>query len=409
MLRPVRGMPRRRRAAARSAPFGPILVLDGHERMSLGVCRTLGRHGFDIGVAGHQPDADLARRSRYARRYDTLPDRQGPAAPYEEALRELVARDGYAAIVPTHDVTLARLASIDLPAPTPSRLDEAWHRLQDKVELAAVCAEVGATYPETLALPDEASVAPALEQLGLPAFVKSIRSALATPERVAFARGGRWVRDVDDAKRALASLQERGLPAVAQRGVEKTAKYVGVLLRRDGGTELRYATEVLREHPRSGGLGITLRALAPDSPDAAAILGLLERVCEAVGYEGIVQAEFYRRRGDGELVVLDVNPRLWGSTWFAERLGVRVVERSLRAALGLPALPPPAYEAGRTFHTADAELSWILAAPDRARTALAYLRSLRPSDHFEWIDGTDPRPTLAFLAQTLRHRRERSA
>jgi predicted ATP-grasp superfamily ATP-dependent carboligase len=183
---------------------------------------------------------------------------------------------------------------------------------------------------------------------------------------------------------------------------------VGVLLRRNGSGEFRYATEVLREHPRSGGLGITLRALAPDSPDAAPFLDILERLCEAVGYEGIVQAEFYRRRGDGELVVLDVNPRLWGSTWFAERLGVRVIERSLRAALGLPPLPPPTYEAGRTFHTADAELSWILDAPDPGRTALAYLRSLRPSDHFEWFDGTDPWPTLVFATSVLRKRRSRS-
>jgi hypothetical protein len=71
-------------------------------------------------------------------------------------------------------------------------------------------------------------------------------------------------------------------------------------------------------------------------------------------------------------------------------------------------LPAPTYDAGRTFHTADAELSWILDAPDPARTAVAYLRSLRPSDHFEWFDGTDPLPTLAFVAQTLRRRRDRT-
>src|SRR5687767_1202292 len=122
MLRRVSGPPRRTRAAARSAPFGPVLVLDGHERMSLGAVRALGRQGFDVGVAGHRGKRDIAGRSRYARRYDPLPDPAGPAEPFESGLRRLVAEQGYVAIVPSHDVTLARLASIDLPAPTPSRL-----------------------------------------------------------------------------------------------------------------------------------------------------------------------------------------------------------------------------------------------------------------------------------------------
>ena len=381
-------------------------MLDGRERMSLGACRALARQGFDVGVAGHDRERDLAARSRYARRFDPLPDPSGPAEPYESALRALVESRGYVAIVPSHDATLARLASIDCPVPTLSRLDAAWHKLQDKVELAALCEQVDASYPETVELTDQDAVGPALERLGLPAFLKSTRSAVATPERVVFARGGRWVQDAADARGALASMHERGLPAVAQRGVEKSAKYVGVLLRRQGTSELRYATEVLREHPRSGGTGITLRALAPDSPEASPLLDILERLCEAVGYEGIVQAEFYRRRGDGELVVLDINPRLWGSVWFAERLGLKPIERALRAALGLPALPSlPHYPAGRRFHTLDFELLWAVSGPQPVRDLARLFASFRPADSFEWLDFTDPAPTLAHIAQSVSPRR----
>ena len=127
-------------------------------------------------------------------------------------------------------------------------------------------------------------------------------------------------------------------------------KYSAVLLRREGATELRYAMRFVREYPRTGGIGVTLDSIDPHAGEGKEVTDVLEAICEVVGYSGIIQAELYRDAG-GQLHVIDVNPRLWGSVWFAERLGTRVLERSIRAALGLPALPPPRYDAGYRFHT----------------------------------------------------------
>ncbi len=384
-------------------------MLDGRERMSLAACRALARQGFEVGVAGHERERDLAARSRYARRFDPLPDPSGPAEPYESALRALVERQGYVAIVPSHDVTLARLASIDCPVPTLSPLGPAWHELQDKVRLASLCERADLAYPATVELADADAIASALERVGTPAYVKSARSAVATADRVGFTRGARRVRNAEEARLAFADLREKELPVIVQEAVPPARKYSVVVLRRDGSSELRYALGYLREYPRTGGIGATLETLDPRAPDVAEAIETLERVCEAAGYEGIVQAELYRRRSDGRFVVLDVNPRLWGSVWFAERLGLKPVERALRNALDLPALPSlPGYPASRRFHTVDFEVVWALSGPKPRRDLARLFASFRPADSFEWLDLTDPAPTFAHVVQTVADRRSKA-
>jgi predicted ATP-grasp superfamily ATP-dependent carboligase len=382
------------------APLGRVLVLDGWERMALAVCRAIGRLGYSVGMAGTDPRRDIASRSRYVRRYDVLPDPWGPAAPYEMALHELIEREGYVAVVSVHDSTLARLASIDLPVPTLSHLDHAWAMLQDKVRLGEVCERAGLAYPQTEPVQSPGDVGEAVDRLGLPLFIKSSVSAKAYPDRVAFARGAVLARTPEDAATAATDLWGE-LPVIAQRRIDRGTKLNAVVLRRDGRSELRYAHRVLRENPREGGTGISLQSIDPETGEGAEAVTLLERLCEEVGYRGIVQAEMYRSASDGDLVVVDVNPRLWGSTWFAERQGLRVVERSLRAALDLPPLPPPVPRPGMRFHVTSAELHWLWREPSRYAGLRDLVRTTRPRDVFEWIDPTDPMPTLRWFTDGI--------
>ena len=381
--------------------IGPVLVVDAWERMALAACRALGRAGVEVGIGGHEPASDYVAASRYARRYHRLPDPSGPAAPYEAALRDVIRGHGYVAVVSCHDATLARLASIDLGAATISRLNEAWHLVQDKVALADICARLGLAYPLTERIDAKSDVARALARLGAPVFVKSAQSALARPEHVPFQRGAIRAATAEEASHMIERLVDEGLPVIAQAGVEHVEKVNAVLLLHDGHCQLRYAHRVLREHPRAGGMGITLQTISAERGIGGEAAAALEAICLDVGLDGLVQAEFYRGT-DGRLYVLDVNPRLWGSTWFAERLGLRVVERSLRAALGLEPLGPIRYPLGRRFHVPNTELKWVLAGESRWRAALSLLADTRPWDVFEYVDRTDPRPNLRWVIHKLR-------
>ncbi len=386
------------------SPHLRVLVLDGWEPMALGACRGAGHMGHTVGAASTDRRRNIVARSRYVSRHDTLPDPWGPAAPYEAALRELVEREGYDALISVHDQTLARLASIDLPVPTTARLDDAWAILQDKLALAEVAERAGVVYPRTEPAGTPEELDSALERLGLPVFVKSSVSALALPDRVEFQRGAKLARTREEAFAAAEQLWGK-LPVIAQGLIDPGSKLGVVVLRRDGRTELGYAHRMLREHPREGGIGITLESLDPDSGDGAEAIAALERLCEEVGYQGITHAEMYRSESDGSIAVIDINPRVWGGIWFVERQGVQPIERSLRAALDLPPLPPYTPRPGLLFHMLIPELGWLRREPDRRAALREWVRTTRPRDVFDLVDVTDPMPTLHYLAGRIRAKR----
>lgn len=383
-----------------------VLVLDASARQSLAACRSLGRAGYEVGAAGYRPSA-LSGYSRYTSRYHELPSPFGAEAAFADALEGVIATFGYAAVVATDDATLARLNQHPPSVATVPKLGEPFVRLTDKLSLASLARERGIDYPDTYPAGTTEELAAALRTTGYPAIVKAERSAVARADGLGWLSGAYVAHDEAAANDGFTALMSRGLRPIVQRRVQWREKINVAVVRRDGRSELRYAHRVLREIPPEGGMGVAMETLAPDEPSAAVSLDALEALCDGVGYDGIAQAELYL--GDGRAWLLDVNPRLWGSTWFAERLGLRVTERALRASLGEEPLGDADYTPGRRFHHIPHEWRWIRRQPPAWRSLLTVGRATRPGDLFEYVDWTDLRALTRYAyekAGELRPRRQ---
>ncbi len=379
-----------------------VLVLDASVRQALAACRALGRAGFEVGTAGWSPEA-VAGRSRHSVRYHELPSPGGPSAAFEGAVAAAIAAHRYDVILSVDDRTLARLDTVELPVPSVPTLGEPFRLLTEKLQLVELARRAGVDYPATCRLDD--FITDGGRRFSFPVVVKSARSGVATPEYAELASGARVVDDLSSAVEAGARLVRKGHDAIVQERVWTNRKLNVVLIRRDGRSELRYAHEALRESPPEGGLGVTLRTVSADDPDVLPAVESLERICDAAGYEGIVQAELYVEPGRAWLI--DVNPRLWGSTWFAERLGLRVTERAVAVALGRSAAGSTGYPVGRTFHHVSGELRWASLHRPVAPRLLELARTTRPWDVFEYADLSDPMPPLVLAFQSLRRRARR--
>ena len=345
-----------------------------------------------------------AAGSRYVRWVDLLPPPAGPAGPFEAALAQLVRRRGYVAVVATSDLTLARLSGITLPVPVFPDVGAPYRALTDKIALAHLAGEAGVAYPATLPVPDDAAASDAARDLGLPAFVKSVSSGEAGPDVAFEARGATRCASREAVVAAARGLREQGLTPIVQAAVPFREKLNAVVLRQEGRSLYTYAHRVLREVPTTGGIGISLETIASETGPGREAVELVERIVDAAGYEGMAQAELYRSSTDGRLHLIDVNPRLWGSTSFAEGLGQRVVERGVRFALGMPPLGPTPYAPGRRFHAVPGELKWLLEQPRRRRALLQLIRTTRPTDAFEFVDVRDPVPLGLTVLQALGRR-----
>jgi hypothetical protein len=380
-----------------------VLVLDASVRQALAACRALGRAGHEVGTAGWT-DTALAGRSRHSARYHRLPSPGGPAAPFADALADAVEAHRYEAIVAVDDRTLARLDTVGVPVPSVPILGEPFRLLTEKQALAELARRAGVDYPATCTVDEFLSEGGT--RFPFPVVVKSARSGVATPEWAELASGARVVDDVAAVEAAAGRLVAKGHTAIVQERVWTSRKLNVVLIRRDGRSELRYAHEALRESPPRGGLGVTLQTVAADDPTVAPAVESLERVCDAAGYEGLVQAELYVEPGRAWLI--DVNPRLWGSTWFAEKLGLRVTERAVADSLGRGGAGPTRYPVGRRFHHLGGELTWASLHRPAAPRLLELARTTRPWDVFEYADLSDPRPAFGLATDALKRRVRRA-
>ena len=384
------------------AQAGPILVLDPVARHAVAAVRGLGRAGWDVVVAGYKRPADaLAAKSRYASgAYERLPDPHGEAAPYEEALAEVVRRRGCQAVVAVSDSTIARLRQIDVPVPTVPPMNAGLDRVIDKLGLGAIAAGADVDYPSTWSpgLPAPASA-------GWPRIVKPRRTSMAGPGRVVGRTGAFVVPDQAAEDAAVAALRELELEPIIQVRVSRAFKVTVAIVRHRGRTTFRFAYEVLLEYPPLGGQAAAIVSIAPHRGIGARAIHTAERVCDAAGYEGLANVQMYGQE-DGSICLIEVNPRVWGSVWLPEHLGLRPVERAVLAALDEEPLPPLDYPVGRRFHRPTLEARWLL-APRRDREAAWRLPAIiRPWDVFDLLSVTDPRPFAAGLRRMLLRSRE---
>lgn len=372
-----------------------ILVLDGSTRQALAACRGLGSLGHHVAAAGHPPTA-LAGWSKYTERYHQIPDPRGPVAPYGEAVQALVRDHGYEVVVAVEDPAVAQLAFLSPPLATSPLVGAPLDRLADKLSLAEVAAEANVEYPRTAAWDEWVASEPRAPEL--PVFVKPRRSAVVRDGAVHTHSGASPAHDLPAAEQIAADLVETGLSPIVQERVVRSDKINATIFRRDGRTEVRFPYRVVRDTPLTGGLAVSLETVSAASGAGADAVAALEQVCDAAGYEGVANGEFCVAETDGRLVLIEVNTRLWGSLWFAERLGQRVAERSIALALGLPAeraADPP--QPGRRFHNPAGEARWILLHSRRLGAAADVLRSLRPWDVYEYLDHRDLPATMRYV------------
>ncbi|MBL0215806.1 MAG: ATP-grasp domain-containing protein [Myxococcales bacterium] len=259
-----------------------------------------------------------------------------------------------------------------------------WQRslVADKHALVEHMRSRGIAIPRHRRVDDTFDLDAAAHDLGLPLVVKSSTGC-----------GGRLVRIVDTRHALAATLESArrlGGDWIVQEYVPSTTYLVGGVFH--AGEPVRiYAAEKLAQDPARVGGAVRLR-----STHDPALVELGVRVVRELRWTGFASVDFVRSRA-GSFLLLEVNPRLWGSHAGALAAGVDLMTPFAQLLAG----ETPPVDLAFT----DNVESWIFPqylAHRSVRTAVRGLRDLVGEQGRDW---RDPRFALYTLRRARRMRR----
>ena len=292
----------------------------GADYRALGVVRSLGRRRIPVWIikqGGHL----VAATSRYVER--RVPWPQGEDAKKIDFLLDLSVRNrlkGWA-LIPSDDYAV-RLASLyhDLlskqyrvTVPSWERLRWACdkrllHDLANKLEIHQPWAFCPSTEEElaTVACPFPVILKPA---------IRLRPTSLSIPKA--------WRADNRDRLRTLFREASRFIPAenlivqeLVPGGGESQFSYAALC--KDGIPLASIVARRLRQYPKDFGQFSTF----VETVDEPQVAEPAERLLEATRFTGLVEVEFKKDPRNGQLKVLDINPRVWGWHTLSVRAGV---------------------------------------------------------------------------------------
>jgi hypothetical protein len=341
-----------------------VLVLADRVEVALPACRALARHGHVAGAATSTRNSPVLA-SRAVTHAHLFPDWSSPQEVWTSALSAALSRCAYDVVLACNDIDVIRLSATTHSVASVPSIAAPQAVILDKGALARVCADVGVTYPRTYvpgAPSDDGAIAAALPG---GAVVKAARPAAVTSRGIVHMAGITAVSGPRTMMPAIERYRAAGLRPIVQELVDGP-KLQAVIIRRAGVTSCRLVALLERGMPAEA----TLRQLDSSAGVGADCIAALERVADRTGYQGILQAEFVATMSGGACLI-DVNPRLWGGLSFAELIGLRMTERAVCDAVGLPAPPMPAEAVGRRYHHAARELAYLVRSPRQIQSVLS--------------------------------------
>jgi predicted ATP-grasp superfamily ATP-dependent carboligase len=377
------------------------LVLDGDHRAGIAAVRALGRGGLAVAVASGFPT------SRHARARVRLPDPADGADEFTRSLRRWLQTHRTDAVLTSSDAGVealrrarGALERLCAPALAPEAALAVATSKRRTLELAAT---LGIPVPREVPVSTPPDVLGAARELGFPCVLKPERSwhddGAGRGERVAAS----LLVDEQSAWREGRRLVGPGAPALVQEFVTGRNEWI-MLFRSGQRIAARFAARVLRTWPPLGGNDVMRESI----PLPADTLAFSERLLAAMGYEGFAQVEF-RRRPDGDPVLMEVNPRLTQSLELAWLAGIDFARMQVDWARGRDPGSRDGYRTGVRLSWLAGELKLLAGAalgspPPRPRprpVARAFLRDyLHRPPHLDGLALGDPGPTLRAIALT---------
>ena len=323
-----------------------VLVLDGDVRPSLAVVRSLGRAGAKVLVGAPQRVA-LGGCSRHCCGFVLYGCPTIDGWRFLEDVAGAARRLDVQLLVPVTDRTCVPLsmqkASLEAQSGA-AVMVPAWGRMEkaiDKWKTYHAATKAGVPFPRTAWRASLDEMEACADEVGFPLVLKDRFSAWWDGARVRTKPGAQYiyVRAKGELRAALAR-RPAGLPApMAQAYVPGRGFGVSFLVDDGGRVRAEFVHRRICDIIPSGGASTLRESAAPDP----GLLGHGRSLLAAMDWRGLAMTEFRVDEETGDVDLMEVNGRTWGSMSLAIAAGVDFPAWAAALAVGreVPAESPP--------------------------------------------------------------------
>jgi predicted ATP-grasp superfamily ATP-dependent carboligase len=374
-----------------------VFITDLDNRKALVAARNLGKHGITV-IGGSDDPTAIGRFSRYCRWFVRYPSPRTRPDEYQAFIDRFLRDHPVDVFMPMDDETvllaaarreeLSRLTAVPVP---PLRIVR---RARDKGETLAWARQARVHVPDTW-LPGSAAEAGAIaREVRYPIIIK--------PRESSGSRGILRVDRPEDLVPAYQRVHARYERPLIQEYVPRGGgKYhVAVLMDDHGRVVAQFTHRIIREWPVHGGVG-TLGGC--DHPAAAGAQAV--RLLKTMGWgPGVTMNEFLIDPRTGHAVLMEVNPRFWGTLQSAISAGVEFPYLLFRLARGEQVTPVTEYPMGVACQwELPGDLLNFLFNPERWRADPPYIPRRGSPRTFTILSPDDPVPALGFAVGVAYH------
>jgi predicted ATP-grasp superfamily ATP-dependent carboligase len=400
-----------------------VFVTDGEQRATLALVRALGRAGIPVTV-GSKSAASLAGSSRYCAQHVQYPSPTEQNEAFQTFLLNEMKSGGYSVLFPMTDITTILAAgmrnALDPFVRVPIATSEQIACVQDKREMLLAAQKVGIGAPATYMLRDDEDIDAVAERIQYPVVLKPRLSWLYRNE--AWMSGGvqfiHSAAELKDKYRAAHALIPN--PLVQER-LEGEGRGVFLLIW-NGELKAAFCHRRLREKPPWGGVSVYRESMPLDRE----IVEKSYRLLQQCGWQGPAMVEFKVDNRDGQLKLMEVNGRFWGSLQLALDAGMNFPLLYYRLAIGENAPAQFDYKPGVRSRWLLGDLDQLLIRwthpagkngmsgpqPSKLRASLDFMKFYEPDLHYEIFRFEDPAPgwfEAKVYVRALAHLPERKA
>jgi len=307
-----------------------VLLTDGNFKHTLAAVRSLGKRGIEVTVLSHLP-ISISFYSKYCQHHVIAPAPEKDLR-FADFLLEYVKKNQFDVLLPISFAAVMQVSRIrhelekfvKIPLADAPSLGIAG----SKERTIQYAGKIGVRTPKTWYPKTESDADAIAQEVSYPAVIKG-------SEESGFVRYANSPEELSEKFRMIARYSPVIQEYITGEGYGFFALY------NHGNTRVMFMHKRIREYPVTGGPSAVAESVYDPALQDAGL-----RILDGLNWHGVAMVEFKKDKKSGEFVLMEINPKFWGSLGLSIASGVDFPYLASRMATDGDIEPVYHYETG---------------------------------------------------------------